>query len=477
MQDTKTDIILIEDSPTEAALMLALMKDKPYRVHLSTTGAMGLDLMQRIRPAVVLLDIGLPDMSGVDLLQRIRATGQAVSVIMVTGESGSETVVDCMRRGAFDYITKPFSDERMAVTLRNAIDHQRLEDLVSCYRDPYEDGFEGMIGTSPPMRAVFCIIEAAAPSRANVFISGESGTSKELCAEALHRLGPRAKGPFIALNCATLHRELAESELFGHVRGAFTGAGADRTGAVALANGGTLFLDEVGEMPVELQAKLLRFLQTGTYRRLGQGRALHADVRVISATNRDVRKMVADGTMREDVFFRLHVLPLNLPPLRERGDDVFAIAGHLLACIASEENKDFTHFDDAATTHLAQHCWPGNVRELENAIRHAVVMGQGPALDGTLLRAAAGAAAPEPVAMPHAPEPSRPVCPSGPRPLHEIERDAIEAAIAASGSNISAAARLLTINPSTIHRKRRAWLKAETKHAAPECDTVRTAHE
>ncbi len=303
MVDTKANIVLIEDSPTEAALTLALLRDLPYRVHLSGTGAMGLDLARRVRPEVVLLDIGLPDMSGLEVLECIRSFEPQTAVIMVTGEVNTDTVVECMRRGAFDYITKPYEAERMAVTLRNGLAHQRLENLVDRYREPYDGGFEGMIGTSPSMRAVFRIIEAAAPSGANVFISGESGTGKELCAEALHRRSPRAQGPFIALNCATLHHDLAESELFGHVRGAFTGAGVDRAGAVALADGGTLFLDEIGEMPVELQAKLLRFLQTGNYRRLGHGRVLHADVRVISATNRDVRKMVADGTIREDVFF------------------------------------------------------------------------------------------------------------------------------------------------------------------------------
>jgi two-component system repressor protein LuxO len=348
MAETQANIVLIEDSPTEAALILALLRGLPYRLHLATTGAMGLDLVQRARPDAVLLDIGLPDMGGIKVLERIQSFGLPTAVIMVTGEAGPSTVVECMRRGAFDYITKPFEAERIAVTLRNGLAHQRLENLVGSYREPYDDGFEGMIGTSPAMRAVFRIIEAAAPSGANVFISGESGTGKELCAEALHRRSPRAHGPFIALNCAALHHELAESELFGHVRGAFTGAGADRAGAVALADGGTLFLDEIGEMPVELQAKLLRFLQTGNYCRLGHGRVLHADVRVISATNRDVRKMVADGTMREDVFFRLHVLPLTLPPLCKRGDDVQAIAEHLLARIAQQEGKTVTGFSPAA---------------------------------------------------------------------------------------------------------------------------------
>jgi len=472
MADTKANVVLIEDSPTEAALTLALLQDQPYRVHLSTTGAMGIDLTRRIRPEVVLLDIGLPDMSGLKVLEQLRAIGLPIAVIMVTGEAGTDTVVECMRRGAFDYVTKPYDRERMGVTLRNAVTHQRLESLINRYREPYEDGFEGMIGTSPPMRAVFRIIEAAAPSGANVFISGESGTGKELCAEALHHLSPRAKKPFIALNCATLHHDLAESELFGHVRGAFTGAGADRAGAVALADGGTLFLDEIGEMPVELQAKLLRFLQTGSYCRLGQSRVLNADVRVISATNRDVHKMVAEGTMREDVFFRLHVLPLTLPPLRARGDDLYAIAGHLLARIATQEGKTFTDFSPAAMTQIGRYHWPGNVRELENAIRHAVVMGQGPELDAAFLPtpAARPAAAPEPGHQPCVPAHGLM------HKLHEIEREAIEAAIVASGGNVSAAARLLAINPSTIHRKRRAWQEAESEPEQTQTDCIRSAH-
>lgn len=472
MMDTKANIVLIEDSPTEAAFTLALLRDLPYRVHLSATGAMGLDLIRRVKPEVVLLDIGLPDMSGLEVLERIRSFGPPTAVIMVTGEAGTDTVVECMRGGAFDYVTKPFDAERMAVTLRNGLAHRRLENLVDRYREPYDGGFEGMIGTSPPMRAVFRIIEAAAPSGANVFISGESGTGKELCAEALHRRSRRAQGPFIALNCATLHHELAESELFGHVRGAFTGAGADRAGAVALADGGTLFLDEIGEMPVELQAKLLRFLQTGNYRRLGQSRVLHADVRVISATNRDVHKMVADGTMREDVFFRLHVLPLTLPPLSERGDDVHAIAEYLLARIAKQEGKTFTGFSPAARTQIGRYAWPGNVRELENAIRHAVVMGRGPELEAALLPLAAARPAP-------ATESLHPPCAPGaglPNKLHEIEREAIEAAIAASGGNVSAAARLLAIDPSTIHRKQRAWREAASGPNRAKSDGPRSIH-
>jgi two-component system repressor protein LuxO len=454
MAETQANIVLIEDSPTEAALILALLRGLPYRLHLATTGAMGLDLVQRARPDAVLLDIGLPDMGGIKVLERIQSFGLPTAVIMVTGEAGPSTVVECMRRGAFDYITKPFEAERIAVTLRNGLAHQRLENLVGSYREPYDDGFEGMIGTSPAMRAVFRIIEAAAPSGANVFISGESGTGKELCAEALHRRSPRAHGPFIALNCAALHHELAESELFGHVRGAFTGAGADRAGAVALADGGTLFLDEIGEMPVELQAKLLRFLQTGNYCRLGHGRVLHADVRVISATNRDVRKMVADGTMREDVFFRLHVLPLTLPPLCKRGDDVQAIAEHLLARIAQQEGKTVTGFSPAARMRISDYTWPGNVRELENAIRHAVVMGRDPELNAALLPQPVARLTPAPVQPPRTPDAYLP------NKLHDIEREAIEAAIVANGGNVSAAARALAINPSTIHRKRRAWQKA-----------------
>ena len=240
----------------------------------------------------MLLDINLPDMSGLDVLEHLRGTCPDTIVIIVTGEEGVDTVVDAMRRGAFDFVSKPFTAERIRVTVRNALEHRRLNRLVEDFGAPYADGYLGMVGNAPVMRAVYRIIECAAPSGAAVFITGESGTGKELCAEAIHRASPRASGPFIAINCAALPSELAESEIFGHVRGAFTGAAGDRAGAAELADGGTLFLDEVCEMPLELQAKLLRFVQTATYRKVGDGQLRNADVRLVSATNRDPR---ADG--------------------------------------------------------------------------------------------------------------------------------------------------------------------------------------
>ncbi|MFM2130374.1 MAG: hypothetical protein RL477_1920 [Pseudomonadota bacterium] len=442
MSETPAKIVMIEDSPIQAALTTAMLKNREFVLFHGATGAKGLNLVREIHPDVVLLDINLPDVSGLTILDRLVGERCGAPVIMVTGDSEIETVVDCMRRGAFDYVAKPFNAERIRVTVRNAVERRRMMRLIENYRLPYEAGFHGMIGISPPMVAVYRIIEAAAPSDAPVFITGASGTGKELAAEAIHRLSRRLARPMVALNCAALPESLAESELFGHARGAFTGAHSARAGAVETAEGGTLFLDEIGEMAPALQAKLLRFLQGGVYRRVGDTRERRSDVRIVAATNRDPREMIRDGLLREDLYYRLRVIPLHLPPLAERGDDILAVARHFLACAAGEEKKEAVAFTPDAEAWIRVRAWPGNVRELENAIRCAVVLAQRQAIGVEDMTAAVAGAGERAV--------------SGPA-LAEIERRAIETAIETHGGSIAQAARQLGIDPSTIHRKRRTW--------------------
>jgi two-component system repressor protein LuxO len=366
-----------------------------------------------------------------------------------------------MRAGAADFLLKPFPAERLTVTVANAVERALLRREVQALSAAQgRAAFCGFIGASAPMQAVYRILETAAPSRATVFITGESGTGKELAAEAVHRLSPRRDRPFVAINCAALPKDLIESEIFGHVRGAFTGAVADRIGAAQAADGGTLFLDELGEMELGLQAKLLRFVQTGSFQPVGAAAARRTDVRFVCATNRDPLAEVREGRFREDLYYRLHVVPVPLPPLRERGEDVLAIARHFLARFAEEEGKGFVRFAPDAEAALRAHRWPGNVRELENAVRTAVVLHEGEAVTAAMLPLALqappppAARAPQPAA---APDPARRI-----RPLSVVEREAIEEAVALCGGNIPKAAAFLGISPSTLYRKRAAWGAAPT---------------
>jgi two-component system repressor protein LuxO len=296
---------------------------------------------------------------------------------------------------------------------------------------------------------VYRVLETAAQSKATVFITGESGTGKELAAEAVHRLSPRGAGSFVAINCAAIPRDLIESEIFGHVRGAFTGAVADRIGAAQAADGGTLFLDELCEMDLSLQGKLLRFIQSGTFQPVGSTQVRRTDARFVCATNREPLEEVRAGRFREDLYYRLHVVPVRLPPLRERGDDVIAIGEAMLARSAAEEGKRFRGFSESAKAALLAHRWPGNVRELENAVRTAVVLHDGDWVEAAMLPLRAGTPAAAPVVAADA---ARSI-----RPLADIEREAIERAVELCEGNIPKAAAHLGISPSTLYRKRAAW--------------------
>lgn len=311
--------------------------------------------------------------------------------------------------------------------------------------------FCGFIGASPAMQAVYRALKNAAQSKAPVMITGESGTGKELAARALHMLGPRSAQVFETLNCAAVPHQLMESEIFGHARGAFTGALSSYAGAAARADGGTLFLDEIAEMPVDMQSKLLRFTQNGAYRALGTDKEVAADVRFICATNRAPAAAVAQGHLREDLYYRLNVIALHLPPLRDRGDDIVQIATHFTVHMAAEEGKGFTAIAPDAAAWLMAQPWPGNVRQLQNVIRRTVVMHDGDMLTAGML----AADAPVPQGHMH-PQVSTHTQAS----LREMERQMIERAIQACGGNISAAARELGVNASTLHRKRGKWRKA-----------------
>ena len=474
-------VLIVEDSRAMAEVYMGYLKREAWRLVHVETGAEALAVIEREPPHALLLDLNLPDMNGMEILRAVVARGLPVAVVVITANDSVLLAVQAMRDGAWDYLVKTqFDADRLRLTVRNALERQRLDQLVATLRDGARDGYCGFIGSSLPMQAVYRIIEAAAPSRATVFITGESGTGKEICAEAIHRQSPRRDGPFIALNCAAIPRDLMESEIFGHVKGAFTGATSERKGAAALADGGTLFLDELCEMPAELQTKLLRFVQTGSFQPVGSGRIEKVDVRFICATNRDPRQEVDEGRFREDLYYRLHVIPLHLPPLREREDDVLAIARHFLVEYAAEEGRRFQGFRADTEAVLLEYGWPGNVRELQNVVRNIVVLNDADEVTPQMLPAplsrvvaageAAIAARSESREVPPAAALAAELPPGDPtlriRPLEQVERELIEDAIAACDGNIPKAAALLEISASTIYRKRQAWADADAAHSA-----------
>lgn len=447
-------LLLVEDTLSLAALYREYLRDEGHDIHHAPTLRDARAVLASAPPDAVLLDLRLPDGDGLGLLAEIRAMAEPPPVVVMTAHGSVATAVAAMRGGASDFLVKPFAAERLVVTLANVLERASLRRTVATLAaGAPRSGLAGFIGGAPTMQAVYRILENAAASRATVFVTGESGTGKELAAEAVHALSPRAAGPFVPLNCAAIPKDLIESEIFGHVRGAFTGAVADRPGAARAADGGTLFLDEICEMDLALQGKLLRFLQSGQFQPVGSTRTVTVDVRFVCATNRDPMAEVKAGRFREDLYYRLHVVPLRMPPLRDRGEDVLLLADAFLRRAAAEEGRRFVRLAPDARAALLAHGWPGNVRELENAIRGAVVLADAEDLTAEMLPAATRAA----------PPPRRPPPPPAPepiRPLAEVEREAIEQAVAASGGNIPRAAAALGISPSTLYRKRAAWAAA-----------------
>ncbi len=466
-------ILLVEDDPAQARQVEAALKSDSYDIHHVETGNAGIAEIEREVPDAILLDLMLPDIQGIEILRLVAERQLACVVIVVTAHGSVNLAVEAMRLGAFDFIMKPFNAARLQVTLRNALEHNRLSRIVESFQDIDRTNYHGFIGSSLTMQAVYRIIESAANSKATVFISGESGTGKEVCAEALHNQSPRAQQPFVAINCGAIPKDLMESEIFGHVKGAFTGALSEREGAARRAQGGTLFLDEVCEMDLALQTKLLRFVQTGTFQKVGGEKTEEVDVRFVCATNRDPVAEVTAGRFREDLFYRLHVIPIQLPPLRERADDMVLIARHFLVQFAKEEGKNFSDLAPEVETTFRAYPWPGNVREVQNVIRHIIVLNDGDqvlpemlpppvgggAVDGSFTErmteaphSPATAANPGVAAVPATAERAEAI-----RPLAEVEREAIDQAIQLCDGNIPKAAHFLGVSASTIYRKKQAW--------------------
>ncbi len=477
-------VLVVEDTPTQAELARVMLTSLGHEVRVIETAAMALEVARSWQPDAILVDIELPDYNGFELMKQLHAEGVESAVVVVTANGSINTAVEAMRLGAVDFIVKPFPKARLAVTLANALEKRALVAQLRTVRARLDrDRFFGFIGASPPMQAAYRTIESVAASKASVFITGESGTGKELAAEAVHKASPRAGRAFIALNCGAIPRDLLESEVFGHVKGAFTGATSDREGAAKAADGGTLFLDEIGEMPLEMQVKLLRFVQTGTFSPVGSSRVEKVDVRFVCATNRDPMQDVQAGRFREDLYYRLYVVPVMLPPLRDRGGDILLIARHFLQLFSREENRRFTGFAPEAERALMAYPWPGNVRQLQNVVRNVVVLHDGDLVDAAMLPPpvvmpgthpppAVAAPSPPPTDaftppapfLPAEPPPADPP-PVGPAPwaepeivpLAEMERRLILAALKHTTHDVPRAAALLQINPSTIYRKLQSW--------------------
>lgn len=455
-------ILLIEDSPSLAAVYREYLRPTGYEVTLFDRGEPALAWLESHSPDAVLLDLNLPDMDGLDILREIKRRGISTEVLIITAHGSVDTAVVATRAGAADFLEKPFDAARLRTSLTNVLEKHLLRQQVEDYHRTFSrDRYEGFIGSSLAMQAVYRIIDSAAPSKAAVFITGESGTGKEVCAEAIHKKSKRSERPFVPLNCAAIPKELMESEIFGHVKGAFTGAYTAREGAASKADGGSLFLDEVCEMNPELQTKLLRFIQTGTFQKVGGSKLENVDIRIISATNRDPIEEVRKGRFREDLYYRLHVIPISMPPLRERAEDVLTLAQHFLEEYSREEDKKFTAFTPEAERFLLQHSWPGNVRELQNAIRNAVVLNDGPAFEVEYLTSLRTTKSEEAVSpglhtFSQTANPIEPVAGSI-QPLWMVEKEAIESAIDRCNGNVPKAAALLEVSASTLYRKLQSW--------------------
>ncbi|NNG02979.1 MAG: sigma-54-dependent Fis family transcriptional regulator [Inquilinus sp.] len=467
--DSLNTVLLVEDTVALARTYRGFLRGEPYDIRHAETGAEALAALNEYTPQVVLLDLKLPDCDGLDILREISTRRLPTAVIVITAHGSLDTAVQAMRAGASDFLVKPFNKERLRVTLRNMLERNELARVVKTYKETIDrHGFAGFIGSSLAMQAVYRIVESAAASDATVFITGGSGTGKEVCAQAIHRSSPRGRGPFIAINCAAIPKDLMESEVFGHVKGAFTGALSDRPGAARLAHGGTLFLDEICEMDPLLQGKLLRFVQTGSFTAVGGSKVETVDVRFVCATNRDPLNEVREGRFREDLYYRLHVIPIVLPPLRERGDDVMEIARYLLGVYAAEEGKRFSRFAPEAEQIIRQYGWPGNVRQLQNVLRNIVVLYDDEAvtadmMPGTLMAVNQQTSAPSaPAGVAESPTPpyeEGEVKDMGRlaeliRPLEEVEWETIENAVSLCGGDVRKAAVFLGIGPATIYRKR-----------------------
>ncbi|MES2177169.1 MAG: sigma-54 dependent transcriptional regulator [Gemmatimonadota bacterium] len=375
-------ILIADDEAAITTGLGAILEDAGYNVEVVADGQKALEMLSAERYGVVLADLKMPRLDGLALLGELQQRKIPTECIIITGQATVDSAVQAMQQGAYDYIEKPLNAEklnRLKALIPKALDKYQVQQTNRELASKLEGltHYGELTGQSDSMRSVYQVIEAVAPSTASVLILGESGTGKELVARALHTKSDRAKGPFFALNCAALPKEILENELFGHEKGAFTGSISEKQGAFEMSSGGTIFLDEMAEMPTDIQVKLLRAIETKQIRRLGGKKEITVDIRILAATNKNLQKAIADGELREDLYYRLAVVEIDLPPLRERADDIQLLANEFLGRFAQQNGKPLNKFDDAAWEWMLSYHWPGNVRELKNAVERAVIMARG----------------------------------------------------------------------------------------------------
>jgi two-component system response regulator AtoC len=439
-----TKILVVDDEAIIRDSLRDWLSDAGYQVLTAEDGSNALGLIEKEKPSIAIVDLVMPGMDGIELLKKAKDVSPNIEVIVITAYASIPTAIAAMKEGAYDYVEKPFSPERVELLIEKLIEHMNLvEENISLQQKlDQRHCFEDIITKSPKMQQVIELIKIVAKSNATVLITGDSGTGKELVARAIHSQSYRKDKPFVPVSCAALPESLLESELFGHEKGAFTGAHALRKGKIEFANRGTLFLDEIGEMSANIQVHLLRVLEEREFTRVGGNDLVRVDVRVVSATNRDVKAAVANGQFREDLYYRLNVVTIDLPPLRDRIEDIPLLSGHFLNNFAKENHKEVRGFSQEVTDFLLKYQWPGNIRELENTIERAVILARNPEIQlADLLQRNSPLVGPA----------------SSGRTLKELERNHIINILSENGGNYGIAARILGISRSTLYNKAKGY--------------------
>jgi two-component system, NtrC family, response regulator AtoC len=462
MLPERKQILVVDDEPNLRRVLRAQLERDGYDVHTAEDGEQALALLHEHHIDLVITDLRMPKLDGMELLRRITALEDAMPVVMITAHGTVDTAVEALKMGAFDYITKPFDQEDVRTIVRKAVRTQDLS-ATEASRPSLVGGLEagryGIIGQSPSLLDLYAVLDRVADTPTTVLVSGESGTGKELVARALHENSSRHDKPFIKVNCAAIPRDLMESELFGYERGAFTGAVGSKPGRFELASGGTLFLDEIGSIPVEMQVKLLRALQESEFERVGGVKTIRVDVRLVAATNTDLKKEIAAGGFREDLYYRLNVVPMRLPPLRERREDIPLLVSHFVRKFDARLRKNVTGIEPEALSVLLEHPWPGNIRELENVIERAVLFCDGDALRPADLPSELHRTPEPPLAAPATKAPAPASQPTDglkeqvKAAMSRLERELIVKALEQTGSNVTHAARLLKISRKGLQLK------------------------
>ena len=435
-------ILVVDDSVSTLKVLERNLASQGYAVITATTVAQAIDVLEATPVDLVVTDLRMPKLDGLHLIRHVRSNHPDAGVIMITGFASIGSAVSAMREGAENYLSKPFTEDELLAAVDKALQSVHLRRAVNASIPESAPPPMGLIGESPAMRCVYKLVSRAAAVNATVLISGESGTGKELVARAIHYGSSRRAAPFIPVNCAGIPEGIVESELFGHVKGAFTHATVSRSGLFGAADRGTIFLDEISELAPATQAKLLRVLQEQELQTVGADRPRKVDVRIIAATNKDLTLLVGSGAFREDLFYRLHVLTIDLPPLRERGDDILLLIRHFLARLSPQADRPIPRLTDRAIEALRAYPWPGNVRELQNLLQRLTILTDGDEIDGTALPPAMRFAVPRERGLQ--------------RTLADVEREHIEAVLASVGGNKTRAAEILGINRKSIREKLKA---------------------